>query len=181
MKRLLWTFARAAGNMSGFVDLDEEDAILDLQKVFEKRISDKVLGMKCINELIQVSKEFFKVQASEVVDLKDQVMEGRAAEELNEQATAEAEESEDEFSFIISVSKRGSKATLHKKEGCWRSKRFAFGSYETVGGQSLPSDTLYDFKCKNCWANKEDEEEVAEELDGSSSSCASSGSSSAAS
>ena len=181
VKRLLVTFARAAGNVNGFVDLDEEDAILDLQKVFEKRISDKISGMECVDELIRLSKDFFKTQTSEVVDLMDHAAEGRAAEEFKEHAAAEVEDSEDEFAYIISVSKRGKKATLHKKEGCWRSKRFAFGSYETVEGQELPSDSLYDFKCKNCWAVKVDDDDLVEDLAGSSSSCSSSCSSSSVS
>ena len=52
-------FTKAIRCGDGFVDIDEEDAILDLQKVFEKRMIDKVAGLKAVHELVNVAKVFF--------------------------------------------------------------------------------------------------------------------------
>ena len=158
-----------------------------MEKVFERRVADKAAGKKAMEDLLDASKEFFKnmgdvdMGEKDAAEKRQRGAEGPEEEEkelaYKGEAIGEDEEIEESYDYIISLSHRGKKATLHRKEGCWRSKRLAFGSFELVGGQEVPPVSHYDMKCKNCWRNVPVVSEEVEDLAESSSSDSSSSSS----
>ena len=145
VKRLVLLFVVGARAPGGFADLDEEDAILDTRRLFEKRGVDMVAGGAAVRQLVVYSKAFF-ADAPVVVDpLEVKAVEGEvpAAEpDSDEGETAE---------FVVALACRGSRATLHRRDGCWRARRLAFRSFEFVAGPELPGEEFYNSKCKDCW------------------------------
>ena len=60
-------------------------------------------------------------------------------------------ESEEDSAFVISVSQRGTRSTLHRRAGCWRARRFSFTDYELVAGPREPVAHLHGGRCKDCF------------------------------
>ena len=149
VKRLLQLFVSKARSLDGFADLDEEDAILDGRRLFQKRGVEAEVGEKGLAELLAASKAFF---SAAVVVVQDGAVDGKVGEAgLVLEAGGDSDQDED-YLFIIAATDRGRKATLHRKAGCWRAQRLAFGSYEFV--KEMPDVGLFNSKCRDCWRAK---------------------------
>ena len=139
-------FVANARSLEGYVDLDEEDAILDVRRLFGKRGVDPEAGERELKRLMSRSKVFFE---SAVVVVQDNGVDTK----LNEPGLArdggpDSDEDED-YQYIVALANRGRRSTLHRRGGCWRAKRLAFGSYELRA--ELPGEDLFDAKCRDCW------------------------------
>ena len=159
----------------------QEDAILDLKGMFDRKGVDAAAGEAGLQHLLVDAKDFFEgfggVQDKGVKDAKVEksVVPCEVAEEKED---GEPDESDEEFSFIVSLSKRGKVGTLHRRGGCWRAVRFAFGSYEVWSDP--PAEHLFTRRCKDCWHQRvevdiasQEEAEEAGSSSSSSSSCSS--------
>ena len=52
--------------------------------------------------------------------------------------------------YVVSYTRGGSCARLHKAMGCWRAKRLEFGKYDLLDVDPPPESMYNDF-CKKCW------------------------------
>ena len=146
VKRLLQLFVSKARSLDGFVDLDEEDAILDGRRLFQKRGVDTEEGEKALTALLAASKAFF---AAAVVVVQDGALDGKGTDAGPALEAGGDSDQEADYQYIVASTGRGRRATLHRRAGCWRAQRLAFGSYEFA--QVLPDEGLYDKKCRDCW------------------------------
>ena len=138
-----------ARSPKGYVDLDEDDAIRDTKRIFEKRGIDQSRGEAEVTRLLKISKDFFAGVAVVVPDVVEPVPDNVKVD------IDKDSDDEDVYEFIISLAARGKKATLHRRAGCWRSRKLAFGSFELLAGPNMPQEGLYDARCKDCWRHKE--------------------------
>ena len=143
--RLVQQFTAKARSPAGFADLDEEDAILDMRRLFAKRGVDLVEGEAALKSMIDLSRNFFFRAAVVVADEAE--LKPREAGVICDAP----DDSDDaaEFSYIVALTDRSRKSTLHRRDGCWRARRFAFGSFELLPG--LPEPGHYTARCRDCW------------------------------
>ena len=62
----------------------------------------------------------------------------------------EVEEDEPIAKYVVSITRGGTCARLHKAMGCWRARRLAFSKYELVDVDPPPQDAYSDY-CRTCW------------------------------
>ena len=60
------------------------------------------------------------------------------------------DEEEPVAKYIVSFTRGGTCARLHKAMGCWRARRLDFGKYELVDLDPPPQE-LYSDYCRKCW------------------------------
>ena len=126
-------FVGAVRAGSGYVDLDEEDAFLDIKAMFKRKGVDAAAGDVGLQHLLVDAKDFFESFGDTQEEAVRDVAEEKGVilcDVAGEKEDGEPDESDEEFSFIVSLSKQGKVGTLHRRGGCWRAARFAFGSYE---------------------------------------------------
>ena len=149
VRRLINLFVGKARSQDGYNELDEEDAILDTRRLFERRRVPPQAGEAALRDLMGASKGFF-TSVAVMVDGGEEL----AGEEAKIREAVEAKAPDDEheeFSFVISMNKRGGRSTLHRRDGCWRARRLCFGSFELVAGPDPPAENLFDHRCRDCW------------------------------
>jgi len=67
-----------------------------------------------------------------------------------ELSPGEVEEDEPTSKYVVSITRGGSCARLHKAMGCWRARRLAFAKYELLDLDPPPQDSYSDY-CRTCW------------------------------
>ena len=60
------------------------------------------------------------------------------------------DEEEPMAKYIVSFTRGGACARLHKAMGCWRARRLSFAKYELVDVDPPPQELYSDF-CRKCW------------------------------
>ena len=102
---------RGLGPRGGFTDLDEEDAVLDARRLFEKRGVDVVAGGAAVRQLVLESKAFF-AEAPVLVDPPDlKVVEG-------EVPVKDPDSDEDETAeFVIALACQGEQGNASSSWG----------------------------------------------------------------
>ena len=119
---------------NGFALLDEENAILDTSRLFERKGIGLDAGKVSMGRLIEKAKAFFVEIGGEVEDPAEKAITNldRVSEMKEDKTKDDSEESDAEYEFVVSLAQRGAKASLHRRGGCWRARRMAFGSYEVL-------------------------------------------------
>ena len=125
VRKLLAQYVSKVRSENGFVDLDEEDAILDLRRVFGMRCIDVDKAENELRTLIKGAKDFFagfagfaQAGAWETTACMEQKSE-IAKVDLTEGAgleVDEGEESDQDYKFIVALARRGKQSTLHSTE-----------------------------------------------------------------
>ena len=102
--------------------------------------------------LLAYSKRFFAKIAEAKGETKETetMAEASSRRAEREEDVESSGDSEENYDFIVSVTKRGAWSTSHRKGGCWRAKKAAFASYELVEGPE-PLPGFYNRKCRDCW------------------------------
>ena len=151
VKRLVAMFVAKARAAEGYQDLDEEDGLLDVRRLFARKRVDGPAGEAEVQRLLDISKRHFTSCAVVVPDeAAHKVDEEQFQEVIDEKPIMDEEEAND-YEFIVALAGRGRKATLHRRGGCWRARRLSFTSYELVAGPGAPAEGAYDHRCRDCW------------------------------
>ena len=185
VRKLVALYTSKVRDSAGFIDLDEEDAVLDARRLFVRKGLDTDKAEKELMDLIGVAKGFFRAMEDkgDIVS-KFPTVAGSIEpifEKVGDVCDGDAEESEDEYEFIIAMARRNTQATLHRKNGCWRAQKLSFSAYELVQGPELPTAKFYTGKCRDCWREEQVKMSEVDVDDGAAAAGSSSSSSSSAS
>ena len=66
-----------------------------------------------------------------------------------EEERPEPEDSDDEYEYIVALTGRGRRSTLHRRGGCWTANRLSCGSYEFLLGPDRPAAGFFGAQCKD--------------------------------
>ena len=182
VKRLVGKFVLAARGPAAFDDLDEADAIDDMQRVAVLRGGEEAVQGEDVARLLELSRKLFGRKETENLEFK--VVEEYVSECLElqmgggsvpEEALASSvstssapnlarpadrlEEKDDsdvelDAKFVIASTDRGRIRTIHRVQGCWRASSLAFTEFELVA-EVAPQPGSFDRYCRICWPRDE--------------------------
>ena len=153
VRRLVEKYVTAARSGQSFALLDEEDAVFEVRRVFERRGICVRVGDSMLQELISSARKFSEYldQCSAADTEVKPPVSYSSADVIPEKAGDDMGESDDEAEFVSCISRKGAEIVLHKRTGCWRARGLKFACYELFRNtESWKAEEFTSF-CRDCW------------------------------
>jgi len=151
VRRLISQFTTEVQTGHAHNSVDEDNTFLDVRRALLKKgasLTEGVLETFAADAKLVLG--CFGKEAGETKGRPEREIKALAKNVDEGSGDEGADGTNENVTYYISTSHRGSVLTLHKRDGCWRAAGQRFSIYEEIEGDA-PDPTRYTAVCRMCW------------------------------